>query len=218
MSTLSRIAHDWAVRCFSLDHIQNRALRSLRTVEESIELCQALGVPKEKVLLAVDTVYSRPVGEPEQEIGGVLLTTVIMCESMHLEADELLERELRRVLQKSPEHFAKRNQEKLSLGLETAPADNHLVAPFAAGYCTRKNHQCATIGEGPCNGFPRPFIASSKELSQAAELMDFSPAKQDFERAYLEHGFTELSGETYNENFKRWAVAQGRIDARVIRR
>lgn len=120
MSALSRIAHEWAVRCFGDKHVINSGTRSLRTVEEAIELCQALGVSRELAHKAVDTVYSRPIGEPEQEIGGVLLTINILCESLGVDADALFERELRRVLMKSPEHFAKRNKDKVDLGLDAS--------------------------------------------------------------------------------------------------
>ncbi len=120
MSILSRIGHDWAIRCFGLDHVRNIPLRSQRTLEECAELSQALGLSREDAHLTIDKVYDRPVGEAEQEIGGVLHTVAILCESMHVDAEELHEREVRRVLQKSPEHFAKRNQEKLDLGLDAS--------------------------------------------------------------------------------------------------
>lgn len=118
MSILSRIGYEWAVRCFGLDHCENLALRSQRTLEESAELSQALGLSRENAHKTIDAVYDRPVGEPQQEIGGILHTVGILCESMSLDPDVLHEREVRRVLKKSPEHFAKRNQEKLDLGLD----------------------------------------------------------------------------------------------------
>lgn len=120
MSVLSRIARDWAARCFGEAHVKNFAIRSLRTLEESIELAQALNVSRELAHKAVDEVYNRPVGDPEQEMGGVLHTMNILCESWGVEPDEIAERELRRCLKKSPEHFAKRNQEKLDMGLDVS--------------------------------------------------------------------------------------------------
>lgn len=120
MSLLSRIGYDWAVRCFGLDHCDNLPLRSQRTLEESAELAQALGLSREDAHKTIDAVYDRPVGDPEQEIGGVLHTVGILCESMKRDPDVLHEREVRRVLKKSPEHFAKRNQEKLDLGLDAS--------------------------------------------------------------------------------------------------
>lgn len=159
MSALSRIAHEWAERCFGRSHVFHMPLRTLRTVEEAIELCQAFGVPKEKVIQAVETVYSRPAGEAEQEIGGVLLTVAILCESMGVEADALLERELTRVLAKSPKHFAERNQEKLDLGLSAGYQPAPTPGQMSSAECTRQvqldgtKHVC--VLDGPCNGFPR---------------------------------------------------------------
>lgn len=118
MSLLSRIGYDWALRCFGVEHCDNLALRSQRTLEESAELSQSLGLSRENAHKTIDAVYDRPVGEPQQEIGGILHTVGILCESMSVDPDVLHEREVRRVLKKSPEHFAKRNQEKLDLGLD----------------------------------------------------------------------------------------------------
>ena len=115
---VSRIAREWAQRAFGVRDVETPAIRALRMVEEAIELCQALDVPKDKVALTVETVYSRPVGQVEQEIGGVLLTMAVLTEVLGKNSDELLERELRRVLRKAPEHFARRKEEKIALGLD----------------------------------------------------------------------------------------------------
>ena len=112
MSVLSRLAHQWCTRVFGANHAVDLPTRGLRTVEEAVELCQALGVSEGKVRDIVRMVYSRPAGRPYQELGGVLMTTVILCEAMDLDHDLVLESELSRVLGKSVEHFAKRNAEK----------------------------------------------------------------------------------------------------------
>lgn len=145
MSIMSRIAHDWAVRSFGADHVSDTKTRSIRSLEEAAEFCQAAGAPKELAIKVIETVYSRPVGKAEQELGGVLLTAAIVIESLGLDYDEILERELRRVLQKTPKHFAERNQEKIDLGL-------------VATTCTRE-HACGGPLAGPCNGFPRSGCA-----------------------------------------------------------
>lgn len=123
MTYLSKIAADWALRCFGGPHVINLGLRALRTVEEAIELCQALDVPADKVLQVVRNVYSKPPGRASQELGGVLLTAVILAEAMHKDAEELLARELRRVLDKPADHYTKRNQAKVDLGLDVSIGD-----------------------------------------------------------------------------------------------
>lgn len=117
MSVLSRIAHDWAVRSFGSDHVVNNGIRALRTAEEAIELAQAYDVPKETMLKCVEMVYSKPKGEPLQELGGVFVTANILAESLRVESDTVFETELRRVLAKPPKHWGDRNQAKLDVGM-----------------------------------------------------------------------------------------------------
>ena len=156
MSIFSRLACAWAVRSFGEDHVTNVRMRALRIVEEAIELCQAVGVPSEKVHLCAATVYKRPPGDPLQEIGGILLTTNILCASGTMgvaggavEPDDLLEKELARVLSKPPEHFAKRNQEKVDGGLDIPGREQHVTAEGWIEYepSTNKHYRVLTNGE-----------------------------------------------------------------------
>lgn len=111
------IALDWAIRCFGREHVYNDRIRSLRVAEEAVELAQACHVPKEKMLELVEIVYSRPVGDIQQEIGGVLMTTCVLGARYGWDMEEIFEAELLRVLSKSPAHFTARNEEKIGLGL-----------------------------------------------------------------------------------------------------
>jgi NTP pyrophosphatase (non-canonical NTP hydrolase) len=117
MKPTTIIALDWAIRSFGEDHVHNFPIRSLRVAEEAVELAQAYNVPREKLIDLVNIVYDRPKGNPNQEIGGVLMTITVLCAALGFDPDEGFERELRRVLAKSSTHFAKRNQEKIDLGL-----------------------------------------------------------------------------------------------------
>lgn len=117
MRPIYQIALDWSIRSFGRDHVCNKKVRALRLAEEAVEFCQARNVPIEQMHLLIDTVYCRPVGDANQEIGGVFMTTVIAAAIEGLDPEECFLAELRRVLAKSPEHFHQRNQEKLQLGL-----------------------------------------------------------------------------------------------------
>jgi hypothetical protein len=117
MKQLVQIALDWSIRSFGRAHVQDKKVRALRLAEEAIEFCQARDVPIEQMRLLIDTVYGRPVGDANQEIGGVFMTAVIAAAIEGLDPEECFLIELRRVLAKSPEHFRKRNQDKLDLGL-----------------------------------------------------------------------------------------------------
>jgi NTP pyrophosphatase (non-canonical NTP hydrolase) len=111
------VAYEWAIRAFGADHVSDVRVRALRAAEEVVELAQSVGVERDLVHRLVDTVYGRPPGEPPQELGGSLLTLVVLARVLDEDPEELFEREVLRVLGKSPEHFARRNQEKLGLGL-----------------------------------------------------------------------------------------------------
>lgn len=115
---LTRIAHDWAIRCFGIEHVTNLPVRALRTLEETTELAQALGLSREQAHLCIDRVYDKPIGDAKQEVGGVMVTLNVLCESMGEDSEALYEQEVRRVLNKPSDHFAKRNQAKIDMGLD----------------------------------------------------------------------------------------------------
>lgn len=106
----------WVIRCFGRKalHLHERASRFL---EESFELCQASGLPKEQALKLLDYVYSRPVGEPGQEIGGVGISLLALAEALSVSADAEELDELTRVLSKTPEHFRARHSKKVDQGI-----------------------------------------------------------------------------------------------------
>jgi len=115
---LQMLAFEWGTRCFGKDHMINQRIRSLRHAEEAIELAQVCGVELELMHKLVDVVYSRPHGLPRAELGGSLLTAGVLTLILTGESiNEILYEELRRCLRADPEDFAKRNQEKIGLGL-----------------------------------------------------------------------------------------------------
>lgn len=111
---MQKLATDWAVRCFGREHVLNHAARGLRHIEEAVELGQALGCSKEDVIKVIDIVYSRPVGSLSREVGGSILTLMVLCESHMLDLEICAQMELQRVLNKDPAEFAKRNDEKVN--------------------------------------------------------------------------------------------------------
>jgi NTP pyrophosphatase (non-canonical NTP hydrolase) len=115
VNLLTRIAHDWGERCFGESHMRDVKTRSLRCVEEAIELAQAVGIEESTMLTLISTVYSRPKGLPLQEAGGTLLTASVLCTALGFEPEDVYEMELRRCLSKPPWHFTERNQEKIHL-------------------------------------------------------------------------------------------------------
>jgi hypothetical protein len=71
---------DWAVRCFGESKACDKSQRNFRFLEEAIELVQSLGCSVNDAHRLVDYVYGRPAGDPHQEVGGALLTLMLLCE------------------------------------------------------------------------------------------------------------------------------------------
>ena len=117
MKHLQRLANSWAIRAFGIATVSNPKERALRVLEEAIELAQSEGILKHMVDHCADVVYGRPIGLANQEIGGVLVTTAVYCSCHNLDMEEVFIQELDRILSKPLEHFAKRFQEKIDLGL-----------------------------------------------------------------------------------------------------
>jgi NTP pyrophosphatase (non-canonical NTP hydrolase) len=86
--------------------------RAKRVVEEALELGQAAGLTAADAADLVKYVFSRPVGDPRQEIAGVLVTTLVLAETFNVEAEGALRDELFRVNQ--PEVLAKIRAKQVS--------------------------------------------------------------------------------------------------------
>lgn len=87
----------WVRECFTEAEAKDAPERSLRTAEEALELAQAVGVDAETLHRLVDYVFSRPVGKPEQEIAGTMVTLYAMANALGVDADAAFETELARI-------------------------------------------------------------------------------------------------------------------------
>ena len=94
-----------------------REERTLRFLEEAIELAQAEGLSLEQVNRLMIHVYNKPRGVAEQEVGGVGITLLAYCECIGISADaaELLEWE--RVSAIDAEYFRRRHNKKADVGI-----------------------------------------------------------------------------------------------------
>ena len=117
MEALTKIAHDWAVRMFGVPLVKNRAERGLRVAEEAIELAQSLGISKEKMQRLVDIIYDKEPGHFFQEMGGVANTLAVLAEETGYTLENILEVEVRRVLNHPPELFMERMRKKIDQGI-----------------------------------------------------------------------------------------------------
>jgi len=107
---------NWGRAAFGDAHVTSVPQRCLRLIEEAIEACQAGGLERGQLHRLVDYIYSRPVGELHQEIGGIGVTLLALAAAASLSADAEEVREIARILSKPTEHFMARNQAKNDAG------------------------------------------------------------------------------------------------------
>ena len=108
--------YDWCVEAFAGEDSSPR-IRMLRFIEEATELAQAHGLSQTEVEYVVSYVFGRPVGEPYQEVGGVMVTLNCYCEAAGISLVDAEQDEIARVNSKPLEHFQKRQREKTASGL-----------------------------------------------------------------------------------------------------
>lgn len=92
----SRVA-PWMDQCFGPEISADRLERGDRFLEEALELLQSGGYQAERVAQLASYVYSRPAGEPAQEVGGVMVTLAAYCLAHDLDMHAAGETELARV-------------------------------------------------------------------------------------------------------------------------
>lgn len=111
----------WCKDAFGDFRASNVVERGMRLLEESIEAAQAAGVSQEMAHKLVSYVFSQPVGELGQELGGVGVTTLALAEAAGLSAESQEIQEVVRVLSKPLEHFRQRHAAKDQAGVTTTP-------------------------------------------------------------------------------------------------
>lgn len=112
-----RTIYDWCLRTFGQSVVHNTRERSLRLVEECIELAQVHEVDRDIVHRLVDAVYSRSVGHAEKEVGDVFICLVILCEASGYDMNWCIEEGIAKLLNTDPEKFRKRFAEKTAANL-----------------------------------------------------------------------------------------------------
>ncbi|WP_063802236.1 hypothetical protein [Burkholderia ubonensis] len=104
-ATFQSRVRPWLLACFGAQIAADRAERNHRFFEEAGELVQAGGMTREEAHALVDYTWSRPVGEPTQEVGGVMVTLAALCLANGLDMHAAGETELARI--NVPETVAK---------------------------------------------------------------------------------------------------------------
>ena len=87
----------WMMECFGPVIAADRTERNHRFLEEALELVQATGCTQSEAHQLVDYVFGRPVGDPLQEVGGVMVTLAALCLASGLDMHDAGEVELARI-------------------------------------------------------------------------------------------------------------------------
>lgn len=85
--------HSWLTQCLGHEVAADKRERNHRFLEEALELVQSLGCTRDEVLQLVDYVFgdpvakvpARPVGDPPQEVGGVMVTLAALCNANNMD-------------------------------------------------------------------------------------------------------------------------------------
>lgn len=157
-----RVAN-WMMATFSMEVCRDTTERNHRFLEEALELVQAFGCTAAEAHMLVEYVYGRPVGEQEQEIGGVMVTLAALCEAADLDMAACGETELARVWNNIERIRAKQATKPRNSPLPSAPerpsaaqqqnertsaaADLRGAAPKYVYYDTQGSHHLSVLRE-----------------------------------------------------------------------
>ena len=91
--------------------------RVSRFLEESLELCQSLNFPKEKILEFVEIVYNKPVGNFETELADVQLNLYALADNKTVSLSELSQDRFLGCLAQDRDYLRQRQERKYETGL-----------------------------------------------------------------------------------------------------
>lgn len=114
----------WMMECFGEMIAGDRQERNHRFLEEALELVQSTGCTADEAHQLVDYVYGREIGDPHQEVGGVMVTLAALCLANALNMHDAAETELARIWTKVEAIRAKH---------AAKPKHSPLPGPTAAG-------------------------------------------------------------------------------------
>ncbi len=103
VSLEDRVAH-WVRTRLGAENLHHRE-RSMRLLEEAIELAQAEGITPDQVAKQVAHVFARPSGEPSQEAAGIAVCLLGWCAATGNSLLDLAHREIERIEAKPVEQI-----------------------------------------------------------------------------------------------------------------
>jgi hypothetical protein len=107
MDDFQKRVDEWMLVCFNETIAADVVERSHRFLEEAIELAQASACTANEAHQLVDYVFSRPVGERTQEVGGVGVTLAALCTAYGIDMQAAFGAEIARCFTKVAQIRAK---------------------------------------------------------------------------------------------------------------
>jgi len=136
-STFQSRVRPWMMECFGAEISADRVERNHRFFEEASELVQACGMTASEAHQLVDYTWSRPIGEPNQEAGGVMVTLAALCLANGLDMHAAGETELARI--SAPETMTK-IRAKQAVKPKYSPLAEAMAARAAIGTATTSDN------------------------------------------------------------------------------
>lgn len=132
------LVQPWLLACFGEMIAGDREERNHRFLEESLELVQSCGCTACEAHQLVDYVFGRPVGEPPQEVGGVMVTLAALCLANGLDMHDAAEVELARIWTQVEAIRAKQAAKPKHSPLPAAPHAAAVPAPAGRSITTER--------------------------------------------------------------------------------
>ena len=164
----------WLMECFGPEIAADRTERNHRFLEESLELVQALGCTASEARQLVDYVFGRPLGEPAQEVGGVMVTLAALCLASNLDMHGAGEVELARI---------------------SAPG---LVAKIRAKQAAKPKHSPLPEHAQQESNMTAPALAATADALLLEALQSYEKVREDMFAFFLSNGFFNAWGKCYD--------------------
>ena len=118
----------WMQACFGAEISADKLERGDRLLEEVLELLQSGDYPPERIAALTKYVWAREIGEPAQEVGGVMVTLAAYCLAHGLNMHTAGETELARIWTKVDKIRAKQAAKPKGSALPQAWSDSKTPA------------------------------------------------------------------------------------------
>lgn len=139
----------WCKEAFGTADTENKRMRSLRFLEEALELVQATGISRDEAYRVLGYVYEREKGDIAQEIGGVMVTLPTLASAHGLSIYKCGENELTRCWQ-NIEKIKDRHASKPRFDGTDRDSNGDLWEKFYCG-CGVQLHSAVEIAIGHCS-------------------------------------------------------------------